>query len=552
MNRYTGKPNKKDWNSYPTGYKSSQQLNDAENKKAKAVPLAYLLGAMPVVALLALFAWTWGLNVLHWFTASWRESTAFWFFAFIALIVASIAIRNWSKNDGENVYNQDRYYFKENNKAASKPLPVAPFVLIAIGLFITAIIMAVSAPYNIAREYLADATTVESVAPSYSERAPFEVAQLTARSSLQDTTGEALTSKALSDLGEHGYWNTLILSRGIWVGYESVQNLNLPLFGTISNQDVQTCDFNKENTLRHSGSLPHNNLSRAIFGLVPLNVDFEAGDAYGYCNEKGEPVVVTPLKEINGFFFPTWTAYGVAVYNGQTGELEIIQDADKLAEIPGPVYPMSLAESQRNSLTASGDWIEYTISRVSGYEAASSNTEVQLRQLEGGQTDYVTTLTPRGASRSIVAVSTVEANMLTPGERNTITIHKLPQDNIRVGNSTLLDNIITRYSYLPELVAPATQFFEITAWVDGGWVVSIGREQSVNYRAYVTATEEITLVDRNGNIIPVNGGNPVEPNTPGEPTVPPVIPNGDLTQLTDEQLTELGKAILDELARRNL
>lgn len=535
-------------------YRSGSSTKEVE-KEAKIQLTGFGVTVLLVaVALVGLVVWLWGLNILHWFTASWRESTAFWSFVLPALVVAGVGFYNWYKND--ETYSHGSYYYSNKNQtkaAERKPRPVISLILAGVALLIVGIIMGVASFYNIARVYLETSTeTIESVAPSYAERAPYEVARLTANSSLQDTTGTAWATKSLSDEGENGIWNTLILTRGPWNGYESVQTLNVPLYGAVENRDVVTCDFDKRNTLRHSGSLPHNNLSRAIFGQVPLNVDFDAGDSYGYCNEDGEPVVVTPLKQIDGWFSPTWSAYGVAVYNGISGDLDIITDSEAIAELPGPTYPMSLATSQRNSLTADGTWIEYAITQVAGYEAASSNTEVQLRLLDEDVTNYVTTLTPRGSSTSIVAVSSVEGNAVVSGERNMLTVHKLPQENIRAGNSTLLDNIITRYSYLPELVAPSTKFFEVTAGVDGGWVVSIGRDQSVNYRAYVSATEEITLIDRNGNVVAVNGGEPVAPTDPDAPITPPVAPGSDLTQLTDQELAELGKAVIDELSRRNL
>jgi hypothetical protein len=482
-----------------------------------------------VIGVIGVTAWLWGFNILHWFTSQWREGTAFWFFAMLALIALIVAFVTYSRND--------------------EATGLTVFSGFATGgLLIAGILMGVSANYNMLNTYYTESVNVakSSDAPNYEERAPYEVAVRTSDKNLLNTTGEADVTKSLSDEGENGEWNTLVRTRGPFVGYESIQNLNLPLYGASKNGDVAFCKFDKDNTLRHSGSMPHNNLSRAIYGQVPLNVDFAASDAYGYCNEEGEPIVATPLKAIDGFLFPTWSYYGVALYNGETGDLDILNDVEDIANVPGPVYPMSLAETQRNSLTASEGWWEFAVTQSSGYIAATENSEVQLRREDGEGSDFVTALTPRGSSSSVVAVGYVSAIDVVPGELSEFTMAMLPDEHIRPANSTLIDDIKTRYSYMPDMANDTLGVFEITSWKDGGWVASIGREQSVNYRAYITATGDITLYNRDGKLIAQGvGGEDDEGETDGGLT-----PTGEISELTDEELTQLGKDVLDELARR--
>lgn len=481
-----------------------------------------------VIALIGAFSWLWGLNVLHWVTASWRESTAFWFFAVIAIIALVAAI-----------------VFYLNDKLASTTV----FGVVTAGFLITGIVLGIGANHNILKNYYENSTEkVSADAPDYDDRSPYEVAAATSSNFLQDATGEASYTKSISNEGENGYWNTLVKTRGPFAGYDSVQSLDLPLYGTPVNSDVSFCNFNKTNTLRHNGSLPHNNMSRAIYGQVPLNVDFSGSDAYGFCNEDDEPIVVTPLKQIDGFFYPTWTFYGLALYNGETGQLTVTKDKDEVDSIPGPVYPISLAVTQRHSLAASEGWWEQVVSGTSGYNTASSNTEVQLNRSGEDSSDYVTTFTPRGASSSLVAVGHVSATDATPGELNTLTVSVLPEDHIRGSNSSLSDDIFTRYSYMPDFANVNLQVFEITSGKDGGWVASIGLGQAVNYRAYITPEGAISLYNSSGNLIAQGTSENGESGESGEGSTG-LVPT-DLSTLTPEELNELGSAIMDELAKR--
>lgn len=476
-----------------------------------------ILGIL-ILASLGGLAWTWGLNFLH-ILNGMRESTPFFFFAIIALILLA---------------------------AAYKMKSVFAGVLVAVTVIVGTCFV-VTTEHNRLKTYYNESVVVveEEITPDYSERAPFEVATLTS-DKLLNTTGEAQETKSLSDLNDYGMWNTLIRTKGPFNGYESVQTMNLPLYGTAQSSDVEYCKFEDNNTLRHSGSMPHNNLSRAIYGMVPLNVDFDEKDSYGYCNNKNQPIVAVPLKSLDGFFYPIWKFYGVATYNGTTGELKVHTSAEAVDEIPGPVYPASLAATQRTSIYANMDWWQQTIN-ASGYDPTSGNTEVQLRQLAKTDSDYVTTLIPRGSSTSIVAVSYVDATEAVPGKFNKLTLNMLSDEYIRPANSTLVDDITSRYSYMPDISNGTLGVFEITAHKDGGWVASIGLEQSVNYRAYITHDLKISLYNRDGKLISQGVGE-IDPDT-GETDVN-ITDSTNLDELSNEELVEINKKIIDELAER--
>lgn len=495
--------------------------------------VAWGIGGALVLAVCGVLFWLWGINVIHWFTADFREFSAFWILFLTGVVIAIVC---------GILYTRD-----ENNLFGG--LAITALIL---GLLGGIAVGSLVAPYQMAKNYYEASTTTvpNSQAPSYAERAPYEFAVRTSDKSLMNVTGDSQTTKSLADEGDSGEWNTVVTARGAFKGYEAVQNLNLPLYGTSQNSNVKFCKFEESASLRDHGALPHNNLSRAIFFKVPLNVDYDGDDLYSYCNASNEPVVVVPLKQIDGFMFPTWKAYGVATYNGKTGALDIVTDSAKIAEIPGPVYPQSLAASQRNSLVASGSWSDMIIAQSSGYNAASNNTEVGLRRADSTDTDYVTSLVPRGSSTSIVAVSHVSANTMIPGQYNKLTVEAFPTDHFRPANSTLIDDLKSRYSYMPDIVNDTISVFEITSGKDGGWVASLGREQSVNYRAYISpAGDKIELKDRNGKLVAQGSANTETTANGAEQTTVNMVPT-EVSKLSTDELNKLGKAVMDELAKR--
>ena len=496
----------------------------------KKTPVAGIVTATVfVIAVVGVFAWLWGLNILHLFTFQLRESAIFWTPAGIGAAVL-IAAFLFTKKPGVH----------------------ALAITVAVISIVAGLVLSIFANYERLRVYYTQSSTqVEQVAPDYADRVPFEVASNMSDAEMQDLTGDAQATKSLSDASDHGIWNTLVHTRGPFNGYEAVQTMDLPLFDSETSPGVDNCRFEENAKLRDGGALPHNNLSRAIYGMVPLDVDYDFSDAYGYCQD-GVPYVAVPLKQVQGWFYPTHVFYGVAVYNGTTGELTIADTAEKVAEIPGPIYPMSLAAVQREALAANEGWWEMAVSQTSGYTAATSNTEVQLRRDgdEDGASDYVTTLTPRGSSKSIIGVSHIPATSGTPGARNTLTVALLPDGQTRASNKSLTDSLRGRYSHLADIANDKLQVFEVTASTEGRWVLTLGRELAVSYRAYVSGDgKQITLINRRGDVVAQNYGAKDSDEGDGEGTLTPV-PGADLGELSDAELAELGKAIFDELAER--
>jgi hypothetical protein len=421
-----------------------------------------------------------------------------------------------------------------------------------------AIVAGIFLPYAAAHKYAVDVHETTQAAPDYQQRYPYMPATQSSQRNLQDITGDAQTTKSLPGESQYGTWNTPVVRRGVGVGYEAVQTMNTPLYGEILSKDVSICKFEKDNALRLGGALPNNNLSRAINWATPANVSFDDADAYSYCD--GEtPLVVVPLKQLSGFFGATWTAYGDAVYNGKTGALSILTNSADIAKLKGSVYPLTLAADTRNAYQASGDIWAFWQGR-SGYGTSSSDAddpnlgndaEFNLRELDNARTDFVTPLLPRGSSKNVVALGVVDARKVVSGQRNPLVIHRYAAKAIRQSTSTVENSIKADYS-LDGAWSSGLTIFEVVPEANGNWVASIGKTQTVAYRAYIKADGTVTLYNASGEKIQQidDSSDSGQTTDTGTTTVLPST-DSDLSKLTPKQLQNLGEAILKELASRS-
>lgn len=427
---------------------------------------------------------------------------------------------------------------------------------VAITALLASIVLAgftmVRFDYDVKTVYAASSKVVTSAAPGFAERAPFDVAQASSTRNLGDTTGEVVGVKMVADEGDHGLWTALVVRRGFMAGYEAVQSNNVPLYGAADAKTVTTCDFNINTAEQRMGGLwPSESLDYLVLGAVPANVTFEENDAYAYCDGK-KPIVVMPLKQVSGFWIPTWANYGAAVYDGSTGQVTVHTDTSK---IPGPVYPMSLATTQRESLMATGTFADYFFNR-SGFEDTSgdagdpnghNHSEFRLRYATHEGSAYITPLTPRGDSSSVIALAVTDGSTSKSGTRNTLTVHRYPKGAARSANSSLEQGIRSTYSFMPDW-ASGLSVFEIVPTVDGDWMASIGQKQTVVYRAIVSPDGHAILYDAAGNeVTRTSGSTPATPTTPTTPAA-----SSDLTKLSPVQLQELATAILAELTSRTV
>jgi len=487
-----------------------------------------------------LFWWVWGPTVAHTFGASWRGG---WLFLLGVVLVIGLALV------ATFIYEQS---------------PGLAVVAIIAALGITAVVITgwVRINYDTGHKYAEDIKKSSEIV-SYDQRVPYEVAQASASQNMKNVTGELQESKHLADAGEHGTWDALVIRRGWAQGYEAVQTLNAPLFGSVNDKDASFCKFNRDAQLRIGGGLPHNNLSKAALSKVPLNVNFDRSDVYAYC-DGDTPLVVVPMKQVSGWYAPTWKAWGIVVYNGKTGALNAYNKVSDVEKFEGPTYPISLAAQQRDGLDSTGSFSDHWFKRV-GYNASSDNPDAQLRVYDSTDSAYVTALNPKGSSQSIVGTVSVDSKFTGSGKRNPLELDTLGNSHTLPSINSQQQTIGNTYSNLNGFaVSPdkgGYEFYEIVPGKNGAWTASIGRNLSILYRATVEVKDGstvVTLYDANGDKVDGLGngstdqseGNTNDSDNGGTVTVP--LPEGakSLSDLSDAQLQELGQNVIKELGKR--
>ncbi len=428
--------------------------------------------------------------------------------------------------------------------------------------------LCVAVSYDSAKHYVSSIAVTHNAIPSFDSRAPYKVAIASSNKNMQNVTGTADVTKSIADQGKTGEWNTLIIRRGIGVGYEAVQVIKTPLYGAVQSSEVNFCSFDAAKApLRFGGALVQNNLGRVLDWTLPLDVSYNSSDAYAYC-DGSTPYVVIPLKQVNGFYGAWETPYGDATYNGKTGEIKVLTKASDIAKLPGSTYPLSLAATQREATQAVGSLGDYnwgstgfqTTANDTNDPNAENDSEFQLKLTKTGGIGFVTPLTVRGDSTSIVGISVVNSKAYTQGVLNKVNIYEYAPSKTRQANSTVEANIKSTYAG-SSAWASGIQVFEIVPAENGTWVASIGQSQNVIWRAVISSDSgnSITLY-KNGQLVTNMSTDTTSastaPSTGAGTTTTPTdssnIVNGvDLTKLTPAQLQQLGQQILAELAKRS-
>lgn len=400
----------------------------------------------------------------------------------------------------------------------------------------------------------------DAIELSFEPRAAYDVANAVSARNLGDTSGDA-SSNARAVPGR-GVWSVTVDRRGFNEGYESIQQMKLPLYGTAGNQDVRFCRFDAKAGKRLSGfAIIGNSLRQSIMVRTSPTTSFSDDDARFVC-DNDTPIVYVPLTKLSGLIFPYRVPAGVAVYNGRTGELDI---RDTVDDATLPLYPQSVAAAQRESLKASGSFWDWLFNRA-GLEDTSgdqedpnsgNSTEITIRNADDKNTYYVTPLTPRGSSSSIVAVGTIPAASTTPGRLAPLTVHRYADGQSHQANSAVEQNIMTLMTKQFGAAQDLT-LFEIVPSENGTWTASIGRSQSILYRAVISNDGSIKLTDSNGDVVAETDSNGTEkPTTPSDgdsgsqtPATLPT-PSKPLDQMSPDELNTYARQLLDEVRKVN-
>lgn len=370
--------------------------------------------------------------------------------------------------------------------------------------------------------------------PALAPRAPFVVGKAQAGPTLGDVTGDI---SEVSYLPDQNRFVTLVDRRGWLTGYEVAVTQVIDVEG--AGHDSQTCRFSDAADARIGGWFGHN-LGRLI-SKERFWVRFADRDAYAYCDGDA-PIVVVPLKREVGLLVVSEQPAGVAVYNGATGTVQVVDQADG---VPGPTYPISLAARQRTATHGLSGFADWWFSR-SGWDASDdgansdNDSEFTLARADGSEALYVTPLAPRGSASSVVAVSSVPARYRGP-QLAPLTVYRL--DPAWASPQAIVARIKADYSDF--CCYNLDQVFEVIPTGGDDWGATIGSEQALRFRVtgngQLEGPEATCIRAVTGEPIRC-GARSVQQNAP--------VPAGDPRLLNNTELAQLQRAVADEVARR--
>ena len=482
------------------------------------------------------------------------QGNVFWLIWALPLIVAiAVAVTLWPSYDYS--YSSTDYRSKPKKKTNWTGVTVAALTGLACLCFLVYAVF--THGYQVRKAVLANVSETTNTAPQFKERAAFTVADKQAAGNLgEGVIGEIVDTTYVADQDTFG---SLVERPGFFTGYAAVETQTVALTGQAT---AQTCKFSTSDADARLGGIFGSSLERKI-AHIHRGYTITDSDAYGVCVDqdgKKTPLVIVPLKDHRGWFPAIEVPAGVAVYNGLTGTVKVYDDV-KAGQLPGPVFPLSLAQDLRESTAAMGSFWDFMKNR-SGYSDTSrdendpngeNRSEFALATASSKSPAYVSPLTARRGSTAISAIGVVQAGSVTKGKFNAYTVHKL--DEPRKANSAVADRLKTDYSDLPDW-ASGLRIFEIAPVSQGEWVASMGREQNVAYRVRIKADGSSCLENADGTKIRcgrstnTNGNGPGMSLAPADGTPVSVPVDGELSKLSDADLAKLQTQLAGEISRR--
>lgn len=365
---------------------------------------------------------------------------------------------------------------------------------------------------------------------------------------------------------------------GVWSGFLDGVGKEQDPIGVAewngSDPDVRTCEFNGQHKLDRSfqgergNSLP--NLLADEFPHLVYNLN----DVWGYCRDGSAVVVIPVLEHKHHAARSVLVPGGVLIFDG-TSPFFRHQREVRAGELPGPVYPMSLAAFQRQQVEWAAGRKNRNPDRGSfGYEPTSvesqqgNNSEFLLRDPETGRLFWVTPLTPRNSdSEKLNAFSIIPADEVRGGHLNVLDVYSLNEDSPWAVNMISLQTQAIEYISSPHVdpffKGNGGSIAEFTPVAANHWRGFGERGDIVKYRFDISPTGEfeprvVVLNDYSGapeRVITGSGGN-TPPPAEGAPAAPPTQPStptdcsGDPAALPVPVLAECIRQFADAIASR--
>jgi hypothetical protein len=370
-----------------------------------------------------------------------------------------------------------------------------------------------------------------------------------------------MSRSSSSDSGNTLLLDTLTYTYGSQPGWTAIRDgkKKQPLYGVAfwpGEGNVTTCRFTGEYAINKA---LHGNMGNSLLDEIAAfdkSLFFDEQDMWGYC-DGDKPVLVIPVKTWDGTGHrAVWYSGGVLVITGSSsGEAQIEHITDITpGQFPGPVYPISLAVTQREETAMmAGRYNKWF--RDFGYETtgvqsqAGNSSEFLLKSKSDGHLYWVTPLTARSSdSQLVTAYSLIRADEAHNGTFNGLRIYVLANDDPRVVNLEDLE-ARTRQAISeadPGFFAAQGTLVEFLPLDDENWQVYAELGGRVVYRITVPADARVRP-----QVTRLDGFE----EAPVSPSSTPSSQDGsncaaDLSALSNDQLASCLADIAEELKRR--
>jgi hypothetical protein len=270
-----------------------------------------------------------------------------------------------------------------------------------------------------------------------------------------------------------------------------------------------------------------NSLVNYLANLYP-NLYYSPTDVWGYCTTGANPrpVMVFPVERQTRFSTNTLSVpAGVFIVTGSaTGTPNVSYRANP-GNLPGPVYPKSVAQTQRDMVNWAAGRAKYErglfgFTPTTDAAQAGNTSEYLLRSVADGHLYWVTPLTlANSQSQLFVAYSLVRADSVNPGKLNSFMLYALADSDSREISVAGLNAYATTWmksngsnltqGFFTGTGANAGSLIEYTPATGNMWRVFGEQGGQVNIRLdvpgnYTSANHiEPTLVSLNGATTPV-------------------------------------------------
>lgn len=551
------------------------------NERSAWLKPTLIVAAIIALIALVLLAWTDSWHIvpralqnhimLAWFFPGGSTITPFLAWCVFAAIALIIAVNN-KRHDSETTVWQ-------------KNVAVIGLVVLIIPSFVTSFLWDEigSRYYNQSSTYVVSSTddvpdTLARVATSSSSQINISegemptswvprIASATGATYVMEKTGDsnantALMPETISYIYGEG-------ASGTWTAIRNGKNRQ-PIFGVASwagtGERVVTCEFEGDYELRYAfNGVWGMNLGDEI-AAYDSRFEYDADDVYGYCDD-GKPVIVIPgtrssstgTRSVN-------VTYGVMTITGSVSGQPVIDFTQNVnpGDLPGPVYPARLVNSQLEALSWSAGRVWFWLPPV-GFaptDTASqegNNKNFLLKDSRDGRLYWVTPMKPISTdSQTLVAYSVTAADELTFGQFNQQLVYVLNSEDSRIVNLNDLENAVTQavaesdpgfFTGSDENIGKIVEFIPTS---DTSWQVFAERGGRAVYRIDVSGGERMrtTVVSLGEDGTEESVRATPSANTGGDSSSTDC--GGDISLLSDAELAGCLRKLTDELVSRQV